>query len=211
MTHKRCCRRTFFDFFVDAINDEHRFIFFDHHRIVWSINQLMRERNFIYELIQIINKWIITIKIVNNAFSQKIVKLFVNKHAYILKWSQICHICKFNIRDIIFCCFLIVNFLVIIVIAVFLKQSSVLISFRMSMSIIFLIEKKNFRDFKIAFLNHFLFCWLHFQFEHLTNFTMCLQFSQLCMISYKHCRFSLLSFFVEIENVDFCDWDWDCD
>ncbi len=31
------------------------------------------------------------------------------------------------------------------------------------------------------------------------------------MTSHKHCRFSLLSFSDEIENVDFCDWDWDCD
>jgi hypothetical protein len=37
--------------FVDAINDEHDFISFDHHRIVWFIDQFMRERNFIYESI----------------------------------------------------------------------------------------------------------------------------------------------------------------
>jgi hypothetical protein len=43
-------------FFVDAINDEHRFIFFDHHRIVWCIDHLIRERDFIYETIQIICK-----------------------------------------------------------------------------------------------------------------------------------------------------------
>jgi hypothetical protein len=30
-------------------------------------------------------------------------------------------------------------------------------------------------------------------------------------VLHEHCRFSFLSFFVEIENVDFCDWDWDCD
>jgi hypothetical protein len=40
---------------------------------------------------------------------------------------------------------------------------------------------------------------------------MCSQFFQSCMFSHEHCRFSLLSFSVEIENVDFCDWDWDCD
>jgi hypothetical protein len=40
---------------------------------------------------------------------------------------------------------------------------------------------------------------------------MCSQFLQSCMILHEHCRFSLLSFFDEIENVDFCDWDWDCD
>jgi hypothetical protein len=40
---------------------------------------------------------------------------------------------------------------------------------------------------------------------------MCSQFFQSCMISHEHCRFSLLSFSVVIENVDFCDWDWDCD
>jgi hypothetical protein len=37
------------------------------------------------------------------------------------------------------------------------------------------------------------------------------QFFQSCMFSHEHCRFSLLSLFVEIENVDFCDWDWDRD
>jgi hypothetical protein len=40
---------------------------------------------------------------------------------------------------------------------------------------------------------------------------MCSQFFQSCMISHEHCRFSLLSLSVEIENVDFCDWNWDCD
>jgi Ni/Fe-hydrogenase subunit HybB-like protein len=90
-------------------------------------------------------------------------------------------------------------------------QFSVMISFKMLMSIIFLITKKNSRDFKIVFLNHFFSCWLHFQFDDLINLTMCSQFFQLCMFSHKYCRFALLSFSVEIENVDFCDWDWDCD
>ncbi len=40
---------------------------------------------------------------------------------------------------------------------------------------------------------------------------MCSQFLQSCMTSHTHCRFSLLSLSDEIENVDFCDWDWDCD
>jgi hypothetical protein len=31
------------------------------------------------------------------------------------------------------------------------------------------------------------------------------------MISHEHYRFSLLSLSDEIENVDFCDWDWNCD
>jgi hypothetical protein len=53
--------------FVDAIDDEHRFIFFDQHEIVWCIDHFVRKRHFIYESIQIINKWIITIRIVNNA------------------------------------------------------------------------------------------------------------------------------------------------
>jgi hypothetical protein len=103
------------------------------------------------------------------------------------------------------------DFLSLLSLLLFLKQSSVLISFKMSVSIIFLIEKKNFRDFKIASLNYFLSCWLHFQFNDLANLTMCSQFSQLCIISHEHCRFSFLSLSVEIENVDFCDWDWDYD
>ncbi len=90
-------------------------------------------------------------------------------------------------------------------------QSFVLILFKMSMSIIFLIIKKNFRDFNVVSFNHFLFCWLHFHFNDLTILTMCSQFFQSCMFSHEHCRFSLLSFFVEIKNVDFRDWDWDCD
>jgi hypothetical protein len=45
----------------------------------------------------------------------------------------------------------------------------------------------------------------------LTTLTMCSQFFQSCMFSHEHCRFSLLSFSVEIENVNFCDWDWNCD
>jgi hypothetical protein len=102
-------------------------------------------------------------------------------------------------------------FLSLLSLLFFLKQSSVLISFKMSMSIIFLIEKKNSCDFKIVFFNYFLFCWLHFQFNDLTNLTMCSHSFQSCMFLYKHCRFSLLSLFVEIENVDFCDWDWDWD
>ncbi len=40
---------------------------------------------------------------------------------------------------------------------------------------------------------------------------MCSQFFQSCMTSHTHCRFSLLSLSDEIENVDFCDWNWDCD
>jgi hypothetical protein len=40
---------------------------------------------------------------------------------------------------------------------------------------------------------------------------MCSSFFQSCMTSHEHCRFSFLSLFVEIENVDFCDWDWNCD
>ncbi len=103
-------------FFVDAINDEHDLIFFDQHKIVWCIDHFVRRRHFIYESIQIINKWIITIKIVNNASLKKIVKRFVNKHIRIFKWSQICHICKFNVWKIIFCCFLIVRFFVIVII-----------------------------------------------------------------------------------------------
>ncbi len=101
--------------FVDAINDEHRFIFFDQHEIVWCIDHLVRRRHFIYELIQIINKWIITIRIVNNVSSKKIVKRLVNKHTCIFKWCQICHICKFNVWSIIFCCVLTVRFFVIVV------------------------------------------------------------------------------------------------
>ncbi len=102
-------------FFVNAIDDEHRFIFFDQHEIVWCIDHFVRKRHFIYESIQIINKWIITIKIVNNASSKRIVKRFVNKHICIFKWFQICHICKFNVWDIIFCCFFTVRFFVIVV------------------------------------------------------------------------------------------------
>jgi hypothetical protein len=101
--------------FVDAINDEHDFIFFDQHKVVWCIDHLVRRRHFSYESIQIINKWIITIRIVDNASSKKIVKRLINKHTCIFKWSQICHICKFNIRDIIICCFLIVDFFFIVV------------------------------------------------------------------------------------------------
>jgi hypothetical protein len=93
-------------FIVKMICHEHDFILFDHHWIVKNIDQFMNERNLIYKSIQIINKWIITIWIVNHAFSKKIVKRFVNKHIRIFKWFQICHICKFNIRDILFCCFL---------------------------------------------------------------------------------------------------------
>ncbi len=52
-------------FFINVICHEHDLIFFDHHRIVKNIDQFMNERNFIYELIQIINEWIITIWIVN--------------------------------------------------------------------------------------------------------------------------------------------------
>ncbi len=40
---------------------------------------------------------------------------------------------------------------------------------------------------------------------------MCSQLFQSCMTSHEHCRFSLLSLSVESENVDFCDWDCDCD
>jgi hypothetical protein len=90
-------------------------------------------------------------------------------------------------------------------------QSFVLISFKISMLKIFLIIKKNSRDFKIVFFNHFLFYWLHFQFNDLTTLTMCSQFFQSCIFSHEHYRFSFLSLFVEIENVDFCDWNWDCD
>jgi hypothetical protein len=93
-------------FIVNVICHEHDFISLDHHRIVKNIDQFMSERNLIYKSIQIINKWIITVWIVNHASSKKIVKRLVNKHIRIFKWFQICHICKFNIRDIIFCCFL---------------------------------------------------------------------------------------------------------
>jgi hypothetical protein len=86
-------------------------------------------------------------------------------------------------------------------------QSSVLISYVNYL----LITKKNSRDFKIVSFNHFLFCWLHFQFDDLTDLTMCSQFFQSCMFSHEHCHFSLLLFSDKIENVDFCDWDWDCD
>ncbi len=102
-------------FFVNAINDEYDFIFFDQHNIVWCINHLVRKRYFIYESISIINKWIITIKIVNNAFSKKIVKRFIDKQINIFWWFSICYICKFNIWDIIIYYFLIVKFLVIVV------------------------------------------------------------------------------------------------
>jgi hypothetical protein len=37
-------------FFVDAIDDEHDFIFFDQHKIVWCIDHFVRRRNFIYEI-----------------------------------------------------------------------------------------------------------------------------------------------------------------
>ncbi len=56
-------------FVVNVICHEHDFIFFDHHRVVKNIDQLMSERNFIYELNQIINKWIITFWIVNHVSS----------------------------------------------------------------------------------------------------------------------------------------------
>ncbi len=104
---------------INVICHKHDFISFDHHRVVKNIDQFMSERNFIYESIQIINKWIITIWIVNNASSKKIVKRFVNKNIRIFKWSQICHICKFNVWNIIFCCFFSVRFLVIVVIFAF--------------------------------------------------------------------------------------------
>jgi hypothetical protein len=107
--------KSFSIFFVDAIRDEHDFILFDQHKIVWWIDHFVRKRHFIYELIQIINKWIITIKIVNNASLKRIVKRLFDKHINILRWFQTCHICKFNIRNIIVCYFLIIRFLVIIV------------------------------------------------------------------------------------------------
>ncbi len=56
-------------FVVNMIYHEHDFISFDHHRVVKNIDQLMSERNFIYEMIQIMNEWIIIIWIVNHAFS----------------------------------------------------------------------------------------------------------------------------------------------
>jgi hypothetical protein len=145
----------FSSFFVNAIDDEHDFIFFDQYKIVWCIDHFVRKRHFIYKSIQIINKWIITIKIVNNASSKNIVKRLFNKHTCIFKWSQICHICKFNVWDIIFCCFFTVRILVIVF---FNLQSFVMISFKMLMSIIFLITKKNSCDFKIVSFNNFLFC-----------------------------------------------------
>jgi hypothetical protein len=101
--------------FVNAINDEHDLIFFDQHKIVWCIDHFVRRRYFIYESIQIINKWIITIRIVDNAFSKKIIRRLIDKQISIFWWFSTCHICKFNIRDIIICCFFIVKFLVIVV------------------------------------------------------------------------------------------------
>jgi hypothetical protein len=101
--------------FVDAINDEYDFRFFDQHKIIWCIDHFVRRRYFIYESIQIINKWIITIKIVNNASSKRIVKRLIDKQISIFWWFSIYHICKFNIWDIIICCFLIIKFLVIVV------------------------------------------------------------------------------------------------
>jgi hypothetical protein len=59
---------------VNVIFHENDLIFLDHHRIVKNIDQLMSERNLIYKSIQIINKWIITIWIVNHASSVRIVK-----------------------------------------------------------------------------------------------------------------------------------------
>ncbi len=52
---------------------------------------------------------------------------------------------------------------------------------------------------------------MHFQFDDLTDFIKCSQFFQSCITSHEHCRFSFLSLFDEIENVDFFDWDWDWD
>ncbi len=188
--------------FVDAIDDEHRFIFFDQNEIVWCIYYFVRKHHFIYESIQIINKWIITIKIVNNAFSKKIVKRFVNKHTCIFKWFQICHICKFNVWDIIFCCFFIVRFLVIVIFwfAIFCFD------FVQNVNVNYFSDnKEEFSWFQNRVFQSFFSCWLHFQFDDLTALTMCSQFFQSCKFSHEHCRFSLLSLSVEIENDDFCD------
>jgi hypothetical protein len=197
-------------FFVDAINDEHDFIFFDQHKIVWYIDHFVRRRYFIYELIQIINKWIITIKIVNNASSKKIVKRFINRQISIFWWFSTCHICKFNIWDIIICCFFTVRFLVIVVFffrfALFCFDVIQNVNVNNSLKCI-----KKWSWFQNRIFYSFFFCWLHFQFDDLINLTMCSQFFQSCMTLHTHCRFSLLSFSDEIENVDFCDWDWDCD
>ncbi len=146
----------------------------------------------------------------NKISLKKIVKHFINKHHCIFKWFQICYICKFNVWNIIFCCFFIVRFFVIVVIvALFVTIFCLDIISNVNVNYFFY-WKKSFRDFKIASFNSSLFCWLHFQLNDLAILTMCSQFSQSCMTLHEHCRFSLLSLSVEIENVDFCDLNWDC-
>ncbi len=62
--------------------------------------------------------------------------------------------------------------------------------------------------------SHFLFIFfllIAFSIRWFDKFNNVFTISSICMTLHTHCRFSFLSFFDEIENVDFCDWDWDCD
>jgi hypothetical protein len=79
-------RNNYSIFFVDAIDDKHRFIFFDQYEIVWCNDHFVRKRHFIYESIQIINKGIIIIKIVNYASLKK--RIMINWHHSLIRWHH---------------------------------------------------------------------------------------------------------------------------
>jgi hypothetical protein len=100
-------------FFVYLVVYEHRLIFFYHYWFIQDIDHFMCKRYFIHETFEIVNKRIITIKIVYHAFSKRIVECFFSRHTRIFWCFQICHINKFYIRRIIIYVFVVINSFVI--------------------------------------------------------------------------------------------------
>jgi hypothetical protein len=128
----------------------------------------MYKRYFIHEMFEIVNKKIITIKIINHAFSKWIVECLFNRHIRIFRCFYICHINKLNIQCIVICAFIVISCFVIFLFFSFLSfdllflQFFAMILFRIFVSMIRLMILKIDRYFLIEFFvifskKHFLF------------------------------------------------------